>query len=222
MNFSDVLAMFNKKLTGSFNAPEKVMPENLKDVQIVGKLCAFTGYRPQKLPFTGEEDEKCIFLKNELRREIIKAMEDGYKNFMTGMALGVDTWAAEIVIDIKNLYEPWNENIRLFAAVPFLDQPFKWQEWQKERYNDILEYCDKIFIISNEYTPECMNKRNRFMVDRADMLIAVYDGKAGGTANTINMAKSKNMHIRIINPGKLQGYLSENESEEASFQTTLT
>ncbi|MDF2686397.1 MAG: hypothetical protein K0S55_1578 [Clostridia bacterium] len=217
MNFKDVLAIFNKKISGSFKAPERILPKDIKNVFIPGKVCAFSGYRPQKLPFTSEDDDKCIYLKNELRREIIIAIESGYKNFISGMALGVDIWAAELVIEIKNLYEPWGEKIKLFAAVPCPEQSSRWQEWQKEHYNDILECCEKIFVVSDKYTPECMNNRNGFMVERANMLIAVYDGKAGGTANTIAMANRKGIPIKIINPNNY----NQDNIQTDEIQTTL-
>lgn len=220
MKINNILTTLNQKLAGSFKQPEKVMPKNIKNIDIIGKVCAFTGYRPGKLPFTSEHDEKCVQLKNKLRAEIIKAIDEGYRNFITGMALGVDTWAAEIVLEIKNLYEPWGDNINLYAAIPHLNQEAKWHEWQKEKYNEILELCEKIFIISENFTPYCMHKRNQFMIDKADILIAVYDGKPGGTANTIVMANRKNIPITIINPGEIQ-YNYEDESEEES-QIALT
>ncbi len=62
------------------------------------KKCAFTGHRPQSLPFGfNEEDERCIALKQKLRNEIINQIENnGVTHFITGMAIGVDMYAAEI------------------------------------------------------------------------------------------------------------------------------
>lgn len=40
------------------------------------KTCAFTGHRPQNLPFGfNEEDERCIDLKKTLREQIINLIE---------------------------------------------------------------------------------------------------------------------------------------------------
>ena len=56
------------------------------------KKCAFTGHRPQSLPFGfNEADERCITLKQKLRDEIIRQIEEnGVTHFITGMAIGVD------------------------------------------------------------------------------------------------------------------------------------
>ena len=41
------------------------------------KTCAFTGHRPQNLPFGfNEEDERCIDLKKTLREQIINLIEN--------------------------------------------------------------------------------------------------------------------------------------------------
>ena len=70
------------------------------------KTCAFTGHRPQHLPFgMNENDERCIKLKEELKEQIINLIEaENVTHFITGMALGVDLYAAEIVLDLKARY----------------------------------------------------------------------------------------------------------------------
>ena len=67
------------------------------------KKCAFTGHRPQSLPFGfNEADERCIALKQKLRDEIIRQIEEnGVTHFITGMAIGVDMFAAEIVLGLS-------------------------------------------------------------------------------------------------------------------------
>ena len=51
------------------------------------KTCAFTGHRPQNLPFGfNETDERCVSLKQLLRVEIIKLIEGSdVTHFITGM-----------------------------------------------------------------------------------------------------------------------------------------
>ena len=72
------------------------------------KTCAFTGHRPQHLPFgMNENDERCVKLKEELKEQIINLIEaENVTHFITGMALGVDLYAAEIVLDLKARYIP--------------------------------------------------------------------------------------------------------------------
>lgn len=165
------------------------------------KKCAFTGHRPQSLPFGfNETDERCIALKQTLRAEIIKLIEDeGVTHFISGMAIGVDMYAAEIVLGLKSSYD----NITLEGAIPCETQAAKWTEEQRNRYFEIAEKCDKETLIQQHYTADCMHKRNRYMVDQADYIIAVWDGRPSGTGKTVQYAQRQGKPIRVINPKTL-------------------
>lgn len=97
------------------------------------KKCAFTGHRPQSLPFGfNEADERCIALKQKLRDEIIRQIEEnGVTHFITGMAIGVDMFAAEIVLGLKSAYN----GITLECAIPCETQAEKWSEALRDRLN---------------------------------------------------------------------------------------
>lgn len=165
------------------------------------KKCAFTGHRPQSLPFGfNETDERCIALKQTLRAEIIKLIEDeGVTHFISGMAIGVDMYAAEIVLGLKSSYD----SIILESAIPCETQAAKWTEEQRNRYFEIAEKCDKETLIQQHYTADCMHKRNRYMVDQADVIIAVWDGRPSGTGKTVQYAQRQGKPIRVINPKTL-------------------
>ena len=60
------------------------------------KRCCFTGHRPEKLNITEEE------VKRLLEITIKRAVKEGFHTFITGMARGVDMWAGEIVLNLKN------------------------------------------------------------------------------------------------------------------------
>lgn len=162
------------------------------------KKCAFTGHRPQSLPFGfNESDERCIALKQTLRAEIIRLIEqEGVTHFISGMALGVDMYAAEIVLGLKSSYE----GITLESAIPCESQAEKWTEKQRDRYFEIAFKCDKETLIQHHYTSDCMHKRNRYMVDQADFIIAVWDGRPSGTGKTVQYAQRQGKLVTIINP----------------------
>lgn len=67
------------------------------------KRCAFTGYRPQKIPFGfNESDPACEALKAELYRRIVDLIGQGYAHFLSGGAMATDTWAAEAVVELPS------------------------------------------------------------------------------------------------------------------------
>lgn len=165
------------------------------------KTCAFTGHRPQNLPFGfNEEDERCIDLKKTLREQIINLIEnEGVTHFISGMAIGVDMYAAEIVLGLKASYP----GITLESAIPCESQAAKWSEALRDRYFDIASKCDKETLIQTHYSPDCMDKRNRYMVDHADVLIAVWDGSPSGTGKTVRYAHQQGKSVTIIDPVSL-------------------
>ena len=160
------------------------------------KFCCCTGHRPQKFPFGyGGKSKKYLEYLKELENKIKTAVtEYGVNCFISGMALGVDLDFAEIVLKLRKAY-----SVTLECAVPCPDQTVKWAEEDIARYNRILKEADKVTLVSERYTPECMLKRNRYMVDKSDIVIAVFNGvKAGGTWYTINYANKQNKKIMII------------------------
>lgn len=172
----------------------------MKDKSII-YACAFTGHRPQKLPWrTNENDEKCIILKQKIKNAIIYLIDKRQVNyFISGMAQRIDTYVAEMVLELK-----LSKIISLECAIPCDNQTKGWTEKEVIRYNSILAKADKITYVSHGYSKDCMMKRNRYMVDNSDFLIGVWDGQNSGTANTIKYAQEKNKHILIIEPNTLK------------------
>jgi uncharacterized phage-like protein YoqJ len=119
-----------------------------------------------------------------LEKEICCAIDAGFTTFISGMARGSDIWAAEIVLRLRKKYP----NIHLIAASPFEGFEKSWESsWQK-RYNKIMEDADLVRFICDHYSSSCFQIRNVWMVDRSARVIAVYNGEAGGTRNTIKYA----------------------------------
>lgn len=168
-----------------------------KNYEVDKKTCCFTGHRPQSFHFKyNEEHEDCIKIKNMLSQAIEDALLNGYTHFISGMAIGVDTWAAEAVIELKHKY-PY---ITLEAAIPCENQDSKWNPQAKKRYCALLKLCDEKIILQKGYSYDCMMKRNNYMVGKSGMVIAVYMGNCGGTKQTIDYAKSQNKDIVVISP----------------------
>ena len=185
-----------------------------------GKVCAFSGYRPAKMPFSSEDDPACRDLKQRLREEIRRAAQDGYTEFLCGMALGVDTWAAEEVIALRESLRGTRE-IFLHAYLPFPKQDARWSAKQRCRYHGLLTLCDSITVVSPSYLPDAMERRNRAMIERAERLIAVFDGKKGGTRNTVLMAHEAGIELRILSPVPPQPHQAEQIQEAEPSQPTL-
>ena len=154
--------------------------------------CAFSGHRPKKLPWgENERDERCIALKEKLRHAIQAAYDEGYRHFICGMARGVDIYCCELCLALRDRYQ----DVTVEAAIPYAAQAEHWPAEEKLRYRDLLERCDYETVIQEHYDTGCFNRRNRYMVDHASMLIAVNDGQSGGTRQTILYALSQRIPV---------------------------
>lgn len=157
-----------------------------------GAACAFTGHRPEKLPWRyNERDERCVALKARIGDTVRTVYDAGARHFICGMAKGCDTYFAEAVLELRDDFP----DITLEAAIPCETQSEAWSAGEKERYFYLLHQCDRQTVVSREYTPECMLRRNRYMVDSSSLLIAAFDGRPGGTMQTVNYAKSMGKEI---------------------------
>jgi uncharacterized phage-like protein YoqJ len=165
------------------------------------KRCAFTGYRPQKLPFGfNESHPACVALKVALYHRIEDLIGQGYAHFLSGGAMATDTWAAEAVLELKAKY-PW---VILEMVSPFDGQADRWSEEYRARHDRLFAAADIVTVISHSYTKSCMFRRNRYLVDNADLLLAVYDGQPGGTAMTCAYAREIGVRVLCLTPGMAQ------------------
>ena len=147
----------------------------------------FTGHRPHKL----HQPESVVIAA--LEEKIREAIDDGFVTFISGMAWGVDIWAAEIVLRLKAEGHP----IHLVAAVPYEGFERGWDNDWKRRYYAVLSSADLVKYICNHYHRGCFQIRNEWMVDRSSLVIAVWNGQPSGTKNTIDYADRKD--VKVVN-----------------------
>lgn len=167
-------------------------------------IICITGHRPNGLP-----REYGYNLNNEawskLKEYIEVTIEESYKfastneklTLVTGMALGVDTAFWEVAAKLRKN----NPNIRIEAALPFVEQKKKWTEQSQKQYKKMLSESDKVTIVSEGgFATYKMMARNRYMVNKSDIVIAVICKETGGTAQCVKYAKEHNKVVIEINP----------------------
>lgn len=161
-------------------------------------VCAFTGHRPQSFPWGyNEGDSRCQELKDVFSKQICLLVHKGYVDFLSGMAQGVDVWAAQTVLALREK----NPKVKLHCILPCIKQEKSWPPEAKERYYSIIKQADSRVYANRTYYNGCMLDRNKFMVDRANLLFAVYSGVSmSGTGSTVNYARQKHREILILDP----------------------
>ena len=124
---------------------------------------------------------------------MIEAIEQGYRYFGCGGALGFDTLAAQTVLRLREVYP----EIRLILVLPCRDQTRGWKQADVAEYDRIMKAADKVTYTSEQYYSGCMHKRNRHLVDNSSLCICYLTEQSGGTAYTVNYARSQG--LKIIN-----------------------
>lgn len=150
--------------------------------------------RSLSVSFTGHRhlSEHTDFLVLKLKNEIIRAYRTGKRFFKTGGAVGFDTLAAEVVLQLRE-HLP---ELALMVIVPFEGQDIYFSPASKVRYRRILDQADEVVVLSATYFQHCYLRRNAYMVNHASRLIAYYDGVGtGGTSFTVRLAESKQIPV---------------------------
>lgn len=148
------------------------------------KTCCFTGHRS----LSNEEKLKVAVRLREIIAVQIKA---GVVFYGAGGARGFDALAALTVLDMKKEYP----QLRLILVLPCEDQTRGWRSEDIAVYEDIKRRSDKVVYVSREYTPDCMHRRNRHLVNHSGTCICYLTRSTGGTAYTVDYARKKGLHV---------------------------
>ncbi len=106
---------------------------------------------------------------------------------ITGMAQG---WDLEIACACAELRVPFT------AAIPFWGQSDRWHYVVKERYASLLTFATNVRVLHPRYGPDVYRWRDEWMVDRGNLLLALYGGEArSGTGMTVAYANRKSVPV---------------------------
>ena len=132
-------------------------------------ICAFTGHRPEHLPWGRDEDDpRCRALKILLRRTVQQVYDRGFRTFLCGMARGCDQYFAEAVLACRAAGTA--PEAILTAMVPCPSQKDGWPAGEQARYDALLAACSAVEVLEPVYTP-------------------------GGTASTLRFAAKQGIEI---------------------------
>lgn len=161
------------------------------------KICCIIGNRPEKFPwdYYDESLESQKEYRSTLKITLEEYIKNGYTHFISGGARGVDMDFAELVLYFREIYP----NIKLEMAIPYLKQNSAYNDKENQRYKTILSKADEISILNKDYKKGCLHKRNRYMIDKSDLITAFWNVEhKGGTYYSINYAEKANKDLEII------------------------
>lgn len=150
----------------------------------VRKSCAFTGHR--KI-----EDPPDFALMADIAEQLIAR---GVTDFYCGMARGFDLLAARFIVGMREKYP----QIKLIACVSCPEQDRFFSAEDRRTYIELIDAADEVKVVNMRYFKAAMLRRNDYMVDHCQYLIAYMRNESGGTAYTVGYARSKKRKIFIV------------------------
>lgn len=160
-------------------------------------VCCFTGHR--YFPWSDNIDHpRYRALLAELEKAIDLALAKEATHFICGNAVGVDTWAAELVLKKKRTHP----EIFLEIALPFAGHNANESVCQK-----VQQKADLVHIVSTAKSRKAaFFERDRYMVEHSDLLIAVYSElhARGGAAKTMEYAKKQRKEVLAISVERIR------------------
>ena len=153
-----------------------------------------TGFRPKKMPWGYDSEcQAAVETRKELGKIMEQAYNDGFRDFISGMALGADTWFA-----IETLYLP---EARLHCYIPFRGQEHQWDPEEQDEYHDLLREAYEVKYFAKGYSKRAYLDRDMAVVDNSDLIVAIWDGKTtGGTQYTVEYARKVGVPVKIVDP----------------------
>lgn len=176
-------------------------------------ILAGTGHRPNKLRIGALDGYHPAVHARLVDLARAALQREAPARVISGMALGWDTALAEAAVEM---------GIPFDAYVPFAGQESRWPEPSRRRYRDLLARAARVVVVSpGGYAPEKMQLRNERMVDDSELLLALWDGSAGGTRNCITYAHSVGRRCRNLWPSWVRHTGRREALAPASADTVL-
>ncbi|GAA0297436.1 putative phage-like protein YoqJ [Gracilibacillus halotolerans] len=179
------------------------------------KTITLTGNRPWELAIQHPEDKRIAIIKEAIRRKLISMIDNGLEwVIMTGQ-IGVELWAAEIILDLKESYP-----IKLGIFPPFLEYESRWPDFYQAKFQEIIEASDfyqPLYPKTYEGPYQLKNKDN-WLIDKTDGACILGDEEYLGSV-TFFAEKAKkaveagNYEILFITPFDLEDVAREMAEE---------
>lgn len=143
-----------------------------------------------------------LAIARKVREYLLIHLDAGKRvHAISGMAPGGDIIYARVALKLRNQ----GYDITLECAIPCADHSKNRPKSGQAEWEEIVAAADKITYVSEDkYRLELLQKRNEYMVDEADEIIALWSGSRSGTYNCLMYANKQGVPITlIINPRQM-------------------
>nr|WP_284139650.1 DUF1273 domain-containing protein [Virgibacillus sp. LDC-1] len=184
------------------------------------KVLAVTGYKSFELNIFKADDKRIDVIKYALRKHIVRFIEEGLEWVIVSGQIGVEMWAAEIVMELQEEYP-----IRLGFFPPFENQESRWPEPIQQVYQELMFGADFFEpIYKGDYkAPYQFRAKNMWFVDKSDGCLMLMDEEfPGSTRFFYEQAKKHASYlVFIIRPEDLEDAALELQMQDPAYWDNL-
>lgn len=142
------------------------------------KRIYITGYRSFELAIFQEKDPKITIIKNVLKKELRHLLENGLEWLLLSGNLGVEQWAFEVAMELKEDYPDFSIGIFL----PFEGFGDQWNEKNKGALLTMLNKADYVNRVSHKpyESPQQLKNHTHFLLNQTMGCLLIYDEEFPG------------------------------------------
>ncbi|SHF18718.1 Uncharacterized SPBc2 prophage-derived protein YoqJ [Atopostipes suicloacalis DSM 15692] len=132
-----------------------------------------SGYRSYELNIFNQTDPKYKYLKKFIENRLTTFIENGVEWFIIGGELGIELWAGEIVLELKEQYP----EINLAIILPYTSFGENWNETNRGLLESVIHQADYVnYTSSKDYeSPKQLNANQVFNIRNTDGAFLIYD-----------------------------------------------
>lgn len=181
------------------------------------KRLVITGYKQHELGIFDDKNPGVQFIKKALENRLRVLLDEGLEWVIVSGQLGIETWAAEVVLDLKEEFP----DLKYAVLTPFLEQESRWNEAKQEKYNMILEQADFHRSLTNRPYEASWQfiEKTKFFLRNSDGILIVYDEETDGSPKFIKKeaekyAEAHDYEVLIISGDDLRVVAEEEQQKE--------
>jgi len=147
------------------------------------KRLVITGYKQHELGIFDDKNPGIRIIKKSLENRLRALIDEGLEWVILSGQLGVETWAAEVVLEMKKEFP----DLKYAVLTPFLEQEKNWNETKQEKYQMIIDKADFHRSLTNKpyEAPWQFIEKNKFFLRNSDGILIVYDEETEGSPKFI-------------------------------------
>lgn len=176
-----------------------------------------SGYRAHELGIFNDKHPGLPIIKKAIENTLRELIDDGLEWVVISGGQGVETWAAEVVIELRKEFT----QLKYSIITPFLEQEKNWNEVKQQKYNYIVSQADFVTSVTKRpyEAPWQFSEKDKFIIQNTDALLLIYDEENEGSPKYLKRLVDKyiekhDYEVIIINAYDLQIIAEEMQQSE--------